>query len=170
MTQSALSRTTRRLTLLRRSCAALVATFVMVFVTGCALTIPTDPDGTLDSVAGSTLQVGVSPEPGLIELDGEQPSGPLVDLTEEFAESIDARIEWTVAAEESLVGKLENGSIDLAIGGFTDQTPWTDRAGMTRGYKSIEGADQRTLVFLVPLGENAFLATLEAFLDEEVGS
>lgn len=170
MTQSTLSGKIRSSSCLRRSGGALLAVLFTLLVAGCGLTVPADPDGTLGSVRGATLHVGASPEPGLIDLDGEQPRGPLVELTEDFAESIDARIEWTVASEESLVGKLEAGSIDLAIGGFTDQTPWTDRAGMTRGYKSIEGADQRALVFLTPLGENAFLAELETFLDEEVGS
>lgn len=41
---------------------------------------------------------------------------------------------------------------------------------MTRGYTAIDGADGRSIVFLVPLGENAFLSELETFLDEEVGS
>lgn len=170
MTQSALSREARSSPFLRRSSGALIALLLTFLVAGCGLTIPTDPEGTLDSVTGSTMHVGASPEPGLVGLEGEQPRGPLVDLTEKFAESIDARIEWTVASEETLVTNLEEGSIDLAIGGFTDQTAWTDRAGITRGYKNIEGADQRSLVFLVPMGENAFLAELETFLDEEVGS
>jgi len=143
---------------------------VAMLMAGCGITIPTDPEGTLKSTTGSTLHVGVSPEPGLVVLDGEQPRGSLVNLTEEFAESIDARIEWTVAAEESLVGELEAGDIDLAIGGFTDQTPWSDRAGITRGYTKIKGADGRSLVILVRLGENAFLTELESFLDREVGS
>lgn len=155
---------------LRAAAAAVTLAVVAVLVSACGLTVPTDPDGTLDSVTGGTMRVGVSPEPGLIDDSGPEPTGPLVDLTEEFAASIDARIEWTVGAEETLVGGLESGDLDLAIGGFTDQTPWTDRAGVTRGYKSIEGADGRSLVFLVPLGENAFLSELEAFLDEEVGS
>jgi len=154
---------------MRKTVSAVVVMAVAVAVAGCGITIPTDPDGTLESASGSTLHVGVSPEPGLVVLDGDQPRGSLVELTEDFAESIDARIDWTVAGEESLVGGLETGDLDLAIGGFTDQTPWSDRAGMTRGYKKIEGADGRSLVILVPLGENALLTKLESFLDSEVG-
>lgn len=154
----------------RRASAAVIAVFAMLLVAGCGITVPTDPNGTLDSVTGSTLHAGASPEAGLVDTDGEQPQGPLVELVEDFAASIDARVEWTVAAEESLVRELEAGDLDLAVGGFTDQTPWSDRAGVTRGYSNIPGADDRKLVFLVPLGENAFLSSLETFLDEEVGS
>jgi membrane-bound lytic murein transglycosylase MltF len=143
---------------------------VSVLTTGCGLTVPTDPNGTLDTVSGGTMRVGVSPDPGLVEVDAGHPYGPLVDITEDFADTLDTRIEWTVASEETLVSDLEAGDIELAIGGFSDGTPWTDRAGITRGYKNIEGADGRSLVFLVPLGENAFLSRLEIFLDEEVGS
>ena len=170
MTQAVLSGQTPSSTFLARSGGVLIGVLLTFFIAGCGISVPADPDGTLDSVRGETLHVGASPEPGLVELEGEQPRGPLVELTENFAGSIDARVEWTVAGEESLVAELEAGTIDLAIGGFTDQTPWTDRAGMTRGYSSIEGSDQRALVFLTPLGENAFLSELERFLDEEVGS
>ncbi len=116
------------------------------------------------------MQVGVSPDEGLVDVEGPEPTGPLVDLAEDFAASLDTRIEWTVGSEETLVGELEAGELDLAVGGFTDQTPWSDRAGVTRGYQNIPGADGRSVIFLVPLGENAFLSELEAFLDEEVGS
>lgn len=160
-----------RLTLVTRTWWSLLGLLTAaLLVTGCGISIPTDPDGTLKSATGATLHVGASLEPGLVERDGAQLHGPLVELTEDFAASIDARVEWTVAGEESLVGDLEAGDIDLAIGGFTDQTPWADRAGMTRGYTQIEGADERTLVILVPLGENALLSALESFLDTEVGS
>lgn len=153
----------------RRAVSGVLVISVALLAAGCGITIPTDPDGTLDSATGSTLHVGASLEPGLVELDGSELRGPLVDLTEEFADTINARIDWSVAAEESLVGELEAGDLDLAVGGFTDQTPWVERVGITRGYTKIEGADGRALVILVPLGENALLSTLETFLDEEVG-
>ncbi len=155
---------------LRSAAATATIAFAAVLTAGCGITVPTDPNGTLDAVSGGTIRVGASPDPGLVAVAGEQPHGPLVDVTEDFADSIDARIDWTIATEETLVSDLEAGRIDLAIGGFTDKTPWTDRAGITRGYTHVDGADGRSLVFLVPLGENAFLSRLEVFLDGELGS
>lgn len=141
----------------------------MLSLAGCGTSIPTDPDGTLNRLRDGELRVGVSIEPGLSwETDGE-PDGPLIDLVDDFADRIDADIEWTIAGEETLVGMLESGDLDLAVGGFSDATPWIDRAGVSRGYTRIDGADGRSIVMLVPLGENAFLSELEIFLDEEVG-
>lgn len=137
--------------------------------TGCGVQVPADPDGTLERVTGGELRVGAVPDPGLVEVTGDDPSGPLVDLVEEFADTIDAETEWFVASEETLVSQLETGALDLAVGGFTDQSPWVDRVGLTRGYTAIPGADGRPIALLVPLGENAMLAELETFLDEEVG-
>lgn len=88
----------------------------------------------------------------------------------DFSETINAHPDWTIGSEETLVGMLEAGELDVLVGGFTDQSPWVDRAGVTRGYTAIDGADGRSIVFLVRLGENAFLSELETFLDERVGS
>lgn len=144
----------------------------MFGLAGCGLTIPADPDGTLQSVSGGELRVGYSPDPGLIveSTDGDDPTGSIPDLVDDFADSIDADVEWTEGSEESLVGMLERGDLDLIAGGMTADTPWIDKAGVTRGYPGIDGADGREIVLLVPLGENAFLTELERFLDEEVGS
>ena len=155
---------------LRRVAGALLSVVFATSLVGCGLAVPTDPDGTLAGATGGELRVGVSPDPGLAEDDGDTPSGPVVDLVSDFAETINARPDWTIGSEETLVGMLEAGELDVLVGGFTDQSPWVDCAGMTRGYKTIEGADGRSIVFLVPLGENAFLSELETFLDEEVGS
>lgn len=138
-------------------------------VTGCTLTVPTDPNGTLENVTGGTLRVGVSEDPPLVSVKGDQPTGALADLVSTFAAEHDAEVEWTFGSEESLVDGLESGELDLAIGGFTEETPWIDKAGKTRGYASIPDSQGRKIVMLVPLGENAFLSTLETFLDEEVG-
>nr|WP_236571328.1 hypothetical protein [Microbacterium hydrocarbonoxydans] len=152
-----------------RAVGAVTAIALLTAVSGCGLTVPTDPDGTLQSVSGGELRVGVSPDPGLVADDTEPPTGSVPELVTDFADSIDADVEWTVASEETLVMMLERGDLDLVAGGFTDQTPWVDRAGVSRGYPGIDGADGRSIVMLVPLGENAFLSTLERYLDEEVG-
>lgn len=157
---------TRRIT---RFSSAVAAAALCAALAGCGITVPADPDGTLDEVSGGTLRVGTSPDQGLVESTGGEPSGSIVDLVEDFAGSIDAETEWTVDSEETLVTMLEAGDLDLIAGGITADTPWLERAGVSRGYPGIDGADGREIVMLVPLGENAFLSELETFLDEEVG-
>lgn len=138
-------------------------------LSGCGLTIPADPDGTLDAVTGGELRVGTSPDGELVDVRGDEATGSIVELVDRFAESIDAEPDWTVASEETLVTMLEAGDLDLIAGGITPDTPWIDKAGVTRGYRGVDGADGRELVMLVPLGENAFLSKLETFLDAEAG-
>ncbi|WP_295101845.1 hypothetical protein [uncultured Microbacterium sp.] len=166
------AQTTLRLssTSIRLFAGVIVGPVLVIGLAGCELSVPTDPDGTLTTVSGGELRVGVSPDPGLVSAVKVTPSGPVIDVVTSFSETIDAQPEWTIASEETLVGMLEDGTLDLAVGGFTAESPWTDRAGMTRGYTAITGADGREIVFLVPLGENAFLTALETFLDEKVGS
>jgi membrane-bound lytic murein transglycosylase MltF len=128
-------------------------------VAGCTLQVPTDPDGTLDQVRSSgVLRAGASPSPGRVEIDGDVPSGPEVSLVEGFADSVGAEVEWTVAGEEHLVSLLEDGSLDVAVGGFSDQNPWVARVALTRPY-----ADTRVL--MAPMGENELLSELERWLD-----
>lgn len=153
-----------------RAAAAIAALLVAALVSGCGITVPTDPDGTLNTVTGGELRVGTSPDGDLVDLSGGEPRGPVVDLVEGFAEDLDADPTWTVASEETLVQMLERGDLDLIAGALTPDTPWIDKAGVTRGYPGIDGAGDRELVMLVPLGENAFLSALESYLDRKVGS
>ncbi len=142
---------------------------IVLGLAGCGLQVPADPNGTLERVSDGTLRAGASPDRSLIEVRGDEVSGAEADVVEAFASSLDARVEWTVGSEEQLVTGLEEGDLDLVVGGITDETPWIDRAGVTRGFADMPGADGRNVVMLVPLGENRFLSTLETFLDEELG-
>lgn len=160
----------RRTRPVSRAASALVALLLTIGLSGCGATIPADPDGTLEAVSGAVLRVGTSPDGDLVDVADGEPSGPIVDLVHGFAARLHADTAWTVASEETLVTKLEAGDLDLIAGGITAATPWLDKAGVTRGYRGIEGADGRELVMLVPLGENAFLSALERYLDEEVGT
>jgi ABC-type amino acid transport substrate-binding protein len=153
---------------LRQVIGAAVAAAVVAVLAGCGLTIPTDPDGTLERAQGAVLRVGVTDEPGLIDVVDGRARGPLADLVVDFADSLDAEVAWTSASEESLVVDLEEGRLDLVVGGMTAETPWVDRVGVTRGYPGIPGSEDRQIVLFVPLGENAFLSRLETFLDDEV--
>ncbi|WP_349426900.1 hypothetical protein [Microbacterium sp. LWS13-1.2] len=136
-------------------------------VSGCGVTVPTDPQGTLDRVRGGVLHAGASASGELVTVDGSEVGGSLAELVEGFAESVDAKVEWTVGSEEDLVDDLETGELDVAIGGMTDATPWSDRVAVTRAYDTIPGA-RGPVVLLVPLGENAWQAAIEGYLDQEV--
>ncbi len=138
---------------------------VALLLTGCGLTVPTDPEGTLDRVRNEgVIRVGVSPSPGWVELAGGGGlSGREPDLVEDFAASLDVEVEWTVSGEEDLVTMLKEGEIDLAVGGFTEDNAWVDQVGLTRPYTD-------THVMMVPMGENALQSELERWLDEYGGT
>ena len=144
--------------------AVLVTTGGLV---GCGLSIPADPDGTLQRVSGGTLRVGVSPHPPWTQIEaGGPPTGSEVDLVTEFAGTLDADVEWVVGGEEALINALERGELDLVIGGLTSKTPWEKKAAITRPYAEMTdpAGERQTLVMAAPMGENAFLMALERFL------
>lgn len=133
---------------------------------GCAGHFPADPENTLDAVTGGTLRVGASVNPPFVEDKGEQVVGSEAELVQDYALTRDAEITWVRGGEEDLMNRLEHGELDLVIGGLTDKTPWTKKAGLTRPY--AESADRygsrQSHVLAVPLGENAFLLDLDTYL------
>lgn len=150
----------------RRSLAA-VALAVTLGLTGCASGFPADPNGTLDRVTGGTLRVGVSPnEDWTVVTGGGEASGIEVALVEEFANTIDADVEFTVGGEEKLMTDLQAGRLDLVIGGLTDATPWSEKAAITTPFDQVSAEGGKTVghVMAAPMGENAFLLELEKFL------
>lgn len=132
---------------------------------GCGMTIPSDPDGTLDRVTGGELRVGVSVNPPWTA-PGPDRSGTEVDLVREFADRLDAKIAWTEGGEETLAGAMERGELDLIIGGLTAESPWADKVALTAPYTNWtdDRGQTRDQVMAVPMGENAFLFELESFL------
>ena len=135
-------------------------------VAGCGVTVPSDPQGTLERVRGDELRAGASASRELVSIDGSDVSGPLAEVVEDFAASLDAHVTWTVGSEEDLVDGLEAGRLDLAIGGMTEATPWSERVAVTRAYDTIPGVES-SVVMLLPLGENAWQAAIEGYLDKE---
>lgn len=152
-------RETRRDLLVR----TVVLAVTVLLLGGCGISIPTDPDGTLDRVrAEGVLRAGASPRTGWVAVDGGDPSGREPGLVVRFADDLGADLEWTVAGEEELVRMLEHGEIDIAVGGFTEDNAWVDEVGLTRAYVGKH-------VMMVPMGENALQSELELWLDDHGG-
>ncbi|MDY0908857.1 hypothetical protein [Microbacterium sp. CFBP9034] len=146
----------------------LAAVAVTSAVTGCGLQLPADPDGTLDRITGGELRVGASPSGDLVAVEEGEVSGPLADLIEGFADDRESTVRWIVDSEEDLVADLEAGRLDLAIGGMTAATPWSNRVSVTRGYPGIAGSGGADVAVLLPMGENALQSALEVYLDGQV--
>jgi len=151
----------------RRRAVAILVLILASVLSGCG--IPADPGGSLERITGGQLRVGASPSGMLVEVRGDDVSGSLAEIVAGFARERDADLLWTVGSEEDLVDALERGELDLAIGGMTDATAWADRASVTRGYPGVDGAGDRSIVILLPLGENRLQAALEEYLDREAG-
>jgi membrane-bound lytic murein transglycosylase MltF len=144
-----------------------VALAGLVAVAGCAA-IPVDPEGTLERVSGGVLRVGMSQhEPWTALEDGER-SGVEVRLIEEFAAERDADVEWRDGGEESLIGQLHRGELDVVVGGLTEKSPWSSHAALTRPYVVVTGptGSPEPHVMAARMGENALLVALERFLLE----
>ena len=153
-----------------RSLRALGAVAVAALaLTGCGMQVPADPDGTLERVEGGVLRVGVTENVPWVEVpDSGEPTGSEPALIMQFAERLGADVEWTPGSEAALTQALEEGELDVVLGGFVEDTPWVEFGAATRPYTeaTVDGKTEKH-VMLTPLGENAFLVALETFLDEE---
>ncbi|MDL5351678.1 transporter substrate-binding domain-containing protein [Microbacterium sp. zg-YB36] len=140
----------------------LTATFA-----GCTA-IPADAAGTLDRVRDGEIRVGITHNPPWTDTSGP-PAGSEVELVEQLAADLDADVVWTEASEALLAEALRQGELDLAIGGFTEDTPWTDKAAVTVPYVDAidEFGQTKKHVFLTRLGENRLLTAVEGFLRAE---
>lgn len=152
----------------RRLLAAGVVVFLLTSCTEPAF--PRDPDGTLTRASGGTLLVGVSQNPPFTRVTDEgMVSGDEAQIVGEYAESIGADIAWHEGPESELMELLKLGQLDMAIGGFTEDSPWTSHAAFTRPYAVGVGTDgtEQKMVIATRLGENALLTNLERFLADE---
>lgn len=152
--------------LFRVSCVNLVV--LVLALSSCGISIPRDPDGTLNRVRSEgVLRAGASPRPGWVEVGGERPTGPEPELIERFANDLGVEVEWTVGGEEQLVALLEEGELDAAVGGVTDNNPWVEKVALTRPYVEVsKDGSTEAHVMMVRMGENALQSELERWLDE----
>jgi polar amino acid transport system substrate-binding protein len=125
-----------------------VVVAVGVAVTLCCCTAPpNDPENSLDRIVGGTLRVGVTESDPWTKLAAGEPAGIEPELVKRLASELDADIEWFEGSEHELVSALELGQLDLVIGGFTAESPWSKFAALTHPYITTQ------VVVAVPQGE-----------------
>lgn len=108
---------------------------LLVAVALAACDIPHDPEGTLQRVRGGTMRVGATEADPFVLIEGDEPTGGVeVRLVERFASEIDAQIEWVTGSADEILGALEVGQLDLAIGGFASTDPWSANVTFTHPY------------------------------------
>ena len=155
---------------MRRAIAAVfLALLGSLALAGCGR-VPADVDGTLERVRGGELVVGVTDDAGHLSVRGDGAiEGEEAEILAAYAASLGASLRVEHGSETDIVGMLERGEIDLAAGGFRDDSPWSGMAAMTRPYGiGTDGDGERErLALLTRLGENAFLDDLERFLHED---
>lgn len=110
----------------------LAVSAIAVAVAGCdELRFPRDPDGTLEAVleSGQMTVAAVHHPPWVID-NGEALTGAEVILVEDFADDLGVTVEWRRLSAFAAIQGLEQGEVDLAIGGFTqrDISPHTGAA------------------------------------------
>ena len=140
--------------------------------TGCSA-LPKDPAGTFDRAADGPLVVGLSEHEPWTSVDDRsgEVTGSEAELIRGFADSINADVEWKVASESVLAGWMEDGEIDVMVGGLTSASPWSTHMALTRPYTTVTSQDgnEEKMVMGVRMGENKLMVALERYLAHEEG-
>ena len=132
-----------------------------------ACDLPRDPEGTLERIEGSSMRVGVTDSPPWTIVTEGEPAGVEAELLRQLARDLDAEIEWVEGSESEILEDVEQGHLDVAIGGFTADNPWAKNVMFIQPYFTL-GEDEH--VMAVPHGENAWIVRLERFLRSRLGT
>ncbi|KAB0269456.1 transporter substrate-binding domain-containing protein [Microvirga brassicacearum] len=106
---------------------------LIVLLSGCDF--PRDAAGSLDRIRSTgVVRIGFSQrEPWVIKASGEV-GGIEPRLIRAWAAKLGARIEWVEGAETVLIDALHHRQLDVAIGGFVDDSPWEKHVGMSQPF------------------------------------
>jgi polar amino acid transport system substrate-binding protein len=100
---------------------------------GCA-SLPRDPKETLRQLQSRPIRVGLVEHPPWVMRTNDEPAGVEVDLMRNFAAQLGTTPDWHWGGEQEQMEALEHYQLDVVLGGFTDETPWSKYVGITRPY------------------------------------
>ncbi len=140
----------------RRPLAALAFVAALLCLAACDL--PRDPNGTMNRVRGGTLVVGIVEGSSYASLGASEATGEDADLARRVADTFGAEPRWTRGTADQMVAALDDGAVDLAIGGIPRRAPWTTRVALTASIGGMNlGGERVERAFALPLGENRWM-------------
>jgi len=128
---------------------------------------PRDASETSRRVQRGVIRAGVVGNPPWVILSANTPSGIEPQLLQTLAESLNAKIEWTIGSETMVIKRLEQRQLDVVVGGLEKDTPWSDRIGMSQWYLLAidpETNKKSKHVWAVMPGESRWLLEIDRFL------
>jgi polar amino acid transport system substrate-binding protein len=128
---------------------------------------PRDASETSRRVQQGVIRAGVIGNPPWVNLGTNTPSGIEPQLLQILAESLSAKIEWTIGSETMLIKRLEQRQLDVVIGGLDKDTPWSGRIGISQWYLlAIDPVTSKKSkhVWAVMPGESRWLLEIDRFL------
>lgn len=116
-----------------RSAAVLA---VVMACCGACEDFPKDANSTLQRVqSGQPLRVGwLQADPWVRPAGTDGPAGLEPDLVRAWAKTLQTRIDWVTGSEAQLAKALQEYALDVAVAGFTKDTPWGGKIGQTQPY------------------------------------
>ena len=118
--------------------------------------IPKDPNDSYKDAKTHGLKIGV------VNVEDTEIQRHLllqkeIELLRGFAEKHQLSTKETKGTESELLGLLEDGQLQMVVGGFDEKTVWKEKAALSKPYDS-------THVVALPKGENALIFAFESYI------
>ena len=135
---------------------------------------PQDVEGTLERVKGGVLLVGAVENPPWVIRRGEAAAGTGLEaeLVAGLAKELDAELRWHWGTPEELLPALGKFQLDIVIGGLAKGPRIGHGVALTNPYikrhetVGLRGETKmREHVLALPPGENAWMMTVERYID-----
>ena len=138
--------------------AGALLVLLQLLLAGCDL--PKDPEETLEKVSGGELRVGVVP-------GNDRAAAEDARIVDALAQALRTKPVFRHEDAHHLFHDLDEGRLDLIAGGIPSDTPFSDKAGLTRkaGPLMRPGSAQDR-VLAVRAGENAFLMEVNRAIEQ----
>ena len=137
---------------------------MLLILTACGM--PRDIEHTADDVEdrGYVRAGAVARAADPSSLDGGSPAGYEADVVTGYAESLGVEVRWEVGSESELMTALEEGELDIVVGGIESSSPWSKNVALSA---PISRQGDRDVVAAVRQGENSWLLGFERYVEDK---